>query len=165
MVAKVVAELERRVAERTAERNRIWEMSHDLFAIMGFDGYLKAINPAWEATLGFDEATLLAMDFPKQVHPDDHEQVGAADRFLVAAVGAAVGERAERDVADLDPDLLRDPLRELRMRAAGEEHEPLRRPGLDPVLRLDLRLGLRDLEPRQAGQLSRRAFHGDSPLS
>ncbi|HEX8307414.1 MAG TPA: PAS domain S-box protein [Allosphingosinicella sp.] len=70
-------QLEQRVAERTAERNRIWEMSHDLFAIMGFDGYLKAINPAWEATLGFDEATLLAMDFPKQVHPDDHGNVAA----------------------------------------------------------------------------------------
>ncbi|MGA9583550.1 MAG: PAS domain S-box protein [Allosphingosinicella sp.] len=70
-------QLEQRVAERTAERNRIWEMSHDLFAIMGFDGYLKAINPAWEATLGFDESTLLAMDFPQQVHPDDHDKVGA----------------------------------------------------------------------------------------
>jgi PAS domain S-box-containing protein len=70
-------QLEQRVVERTAERNRIWEMSRDLFAIMGFDGYLKAINPAWEATLGFDEATLLAMDFPKQVHPDDHERVAA----------------------------------------------------------------------------------------
>jgi PAS domain S-box-containing protein len=70
-------QLEQRVVERTAERNRIWEMSHDLFAIMGFDGFLKAINPAWEATLGFDEATLLAMDFPRQVHPDDHENVGA----------------------------------------------------------------------------------------
>lgn len=70
-------QLEQRVVERTAERNRIWEMSHDLFAIMGFDGYLKAINPAWEATLGFDEAALLAMDFQAQVHPDDHEKVGA----------------------------------------------------------------------------------------
>jgi PAS domain S-box-containing protein len=70
-------QLERRVVERTTERNRIWEMSRDLFAIMGFDGYLKAINPAWEATLGFDEASLLAMDFPKQVHPDDHERVAA----------------------------------------------------------------------------------------
>jgi PAS domain S-box-containing protein len=70
------AQLEQRVVERTAERNRIWEMSHDLFAIMGFDGYLKAINPAWEATLGFDEPTLLAMDFPRQVHPDDHANVG-----------------------------------------------------------------------------------------
>ena len=70
-------QLEQRVVERTTERNRIWEMSHDLFAIMGFDGYLKAINPAWEATLGIDEATLLAMDFPRQVHPDDHKKVGA----------------------------------------------------------------------------------------
>ncbi|HEX8480864.1 MAG TPA: PAS domain S-box protein [Allosphingosinicella sp.] len=70
-------QLEQRVVERTAERNRIWEMSRDLFAVMGFDGYLKAINPAWEATLGFDEATLLAMDFPKQVHPDDHQKVAA----------------------------------------------------------------------------------------
>jgi PAS domain S-box-containing protein len=70
-------QLEQRVAERTTERNRIWEMSHDLFAIMGFDGYLKAINPAWEATLGSDEAALLAMDFSKQVHPDDHGKVVA----------------------------------------------------------------------------------------
>jgi PAS domain S-box-containing protein len=69
--------LERQAAERTAERNRIWEMSHDLFAIMGFDGYLKAINPAWEATLGFDEATLLGLDFAKQVHPEDHSKIGA----------------------------------------------------------------------------------------
>jgi PAS domain S-box-containing protein len=70
-------QLEQRVVERTAERNRIWEMSRDLFAIMGFDGFLKATNPAWEATLGIDEATLLAMDFPQQVHPDDHPKVGA----------------------------------------------------------------------------------------
>jgi PAS domain S-box-containing protein len=70
-------QLEQRVVERTGERNRIWEMSRDLFAIMGFDGFLKAINPAWETTLGRDEATLLAMDFPQQVHPDDHPRVGA----------------------------------------------------------------------------------------
>lgn len=33
--------LEQQVATRTAERNRVWEMSRDLFAIMGFDGRLK----------------------------------------------------------------------------------------------------------------------------
>jgi PAS domain S-box-containing protein len=69
--------LEQRVQERTAERNRVWSMSRDLLAVMGFDGYLKAINPAWEATLGFDEATLLAKPFPGQVHPDDHAAVEA----------------------------------------------------------------------------------------
>lgn len=67
--------LEQRVEERTAERNRIWSMSRDLFAVMGFDGYLKAINPAWETTLGVDTATLLTRPFPEQVHPDDHSAV------------------------------------------------------------------------------------------
>ena len=64
VLARSHEELERLVTERTSERNRIWEMSRDLFAIMSFDGYLKAINPAWETTLGFDKATLLARPFP-----------------------------------------------------------------------------------------------------
>jgi PAS domain S-box-containing protein len=81
--------LERRVAERTAERNRVWEMSGDLFAIMGFDGYLKAVNPAWQAVLGFDEATLLALPFPEQVHPDDHAGVEAVLQRLLAGESVA----------------------------------------------------------------------------
>ncbi|HYI40665.1 MAG TPA: PAS domain S-box protein [Allosphingosinicella sp.] len=76
--------LAQHVAERTAERNRIWEMSRDLFAIMGFDGRLKAINPAWEAMLGLDQETLLARDFAQQVHPDDHEGVEAMMERLLA---------------------------------------------------------------------------------
>ncbi|HEX8417172.1 MAG TPA: PAS domain S-box protein, partial [Methylobacterium sp.] len=67
--------LAQRVVAQTAERNRVWEMSRDLFAIMGFDGYLKAINPAWETTLGRDAATLLSLSFRDQVHPDDHAAV------------------------------------------------------------------------------------------
>jgi PAS domain S-box-containing protein len=67
--------LERRVEERTAERNRVWAMSRDLFAVMGFDGYLKEINPAWETTLGYNSDTILSKPFPEQVHPDDHSAV------------------------------------------------------------------------------------------
>jgi PAS domain S-box-containing protein len=74
--------LEQRVAEATAERDRVWRNSRDLLAVMGFDGYLKAINPAWEATLGFDEATLLALPFRDQVHPDDHAAVIALVELL-----------------------------------------------------------------------------------
>jgi PAS domain S-box-containing protein len=67
--------LEQQVAERTAERNRVWEMSRDLLAIMGFDGNLKAINPAWETTFGRTREALLALSFREQVHPEDHPRV------------------------------------------------------------------------------------------
>ena len=76
-------QLEQEVARQTAERNRVWGMSPDLLAIMGFDGFLKAINPAWETTLGRDTATLMAMSFREQVHPDDHHAVqGVMARLL-----------------------------------------------------------------------------------
>ncbi|WP_203234491.1 PAS domain-containing protein [Sphingomonas solaris] len=78
LLARSRAELEAEVVQRTRERNRAWEMSSDLFAIMGLDGTLKVINPAWTTTLGFDEATLLGRPFPEQVHPDDHDAVRAA---------------------------------------------------------------------------------------
>jgi PAS domain S-box-containing protein len=82
--------LEQRVAERTAERNRVWEMSRDLFAIMGFDGRLKAINPAWEATLGRDTETLLSLSFREHIHPDDDQAVRAVIERLLR------GESVER---------------------------------------------------------------------
>ncbi|HEY8360919.1 MAG TPA: PAS domain-containing protein, partial [Ramlibacter sp.] len=84
------AELEHRVLERTAERNRVWTMSRDLFAVMGFDGFLKEINPAWEVTLGRNTATLLSLPFPEQVHPDDHQLIAALVQRLRA------GETVER---------------------------------------------------------------------
>ena len=65
--------LEAKVEERTRERNRVWEMSSDLFAIMDFEGHLRAINPAWSSTLGYDEASLLSRDATAQVHPDDQD--------------------------------------------------------------------------------------------
>jgi PAS domain S-box-containing protein len=91
--------LEHEVTERTAERNRVWEMSRDLLAIMGFDGFLKAINPAWEVTLGRDTATLLALSFREQVHPEDHGAVGAVMERLLR--GETV-ERFEDRIAHAD---------------------------------------------------------------
>ena len=66
-------QLEQEVEQRTRERNRAWEMSGDLFAIMDFEGNLRAINPAWSATLGFDQETLLSRSADLQLHPDDQE--------------------------------------------------------------------------------------------
>jgi PAS domain S-box-containing protein len=76
------ATLENRVAERTRERNRVWELSGDLLAVMDFDGRLKSINPAWSELLQLDEATLMAAHISDLVHPDDH----AAVTGIVAAL-------------------------------------------------------------------------------
>ena len=67
--------LEHEVEERTRERDRIWTLSHDLFATMGYDGFLKAVNPAWQRLLGYDEPTLLSSHFGTLVHPDDHAKI------------------------------------------------------------------------------------------
>jgi PAS domain S-box-containing protein len=53
------------------ERNRIYELSNDLFAVAGFDGFLKSINPAWERLLGYSQAELLSRPFVAVIHPDD----------------------------------------------------------------------------------------------
>ena len=44
--------LEQRVAERTAERDRVWRHSRDLLVVVGADGIFRAVNPAWQAVLG-----------------------------------------------------------------------------------------------------------------
>ena len=46
VLARSRTELERLVAERTAERDRIWHNSNELMAVFGFDGLRRAINPA-----------------------------------------------------------------------------------------------------------------------
>ena len=65
--------LEAQVAERTRERDRIWRLSRDLFAVVGFDGFLRTANPAWASVLGRPVEALLAQPFIELCHPDDRE--------------------------------------------------------------------------------------------
>lgn len=90
------ASLERRVAERTAELaheveerkaaqaelDRYFNVTRDLFCIAGFDGCFKRLNPAWENTLGWSTAELLAQPFIEFVHPEDRAATAAATRQL-----------------------------------------------------------------------------------
>ncbi len=61
------------LAERqsSAERQRLFDMSRDLFGVATFDGYLKSINPAWSRTLHRSDEELLAKPFAEIIHPDD----------------------------------------------------------------------------------------------
>ncbi len=69
------ANLASQVEQRTRERNRMFELSSDLFAVAGFDGYLKGTNPAWFDLLGHEETVLRARPFMELVHPDDRAAV------------------------------------------------------------------------------------------
>lgn len=48
-----------------------FDESPDLLCIAGFDGIFKRLNPAWEPTLGWTHAELLARPFLDFVIPDD----------------------------------------------------------------------------------------------
>jgi len=70
--------------ERTAERDRLWETTNDLMGSADFDGYLKAINPAWTALLGWSEGELLARPFYHIVDPADREEAARVVARLAA---------------------------------------------------------------------------------
>ena len=72
-LAELNIELERRVAERTAERDRVWQNSRDLLVIVGADGILRAANPAWTAILGYKPEELIGQSFRAFIWPEDAE--------------------------------------------------------------------------------------------
>ena len=65
------ASLERLVAERTAERDRVWKNSRDLLVVIGSDGVFRAINPAFKTILGYEPSELIGHPFSDFLWPDD----------------------------------------------------------------------------------------------
>lgn len=70
-LARLNRELEQRVAERTAERDRVWRNSRDLIVVLGADGIFTAINPAWTEILGYDPAEVVGRSFRDFIPPED----------------------------------------------------------------------------------------------
>jgi PAS domain S-box-containing protein len=60
------------VADRTAERDRIWEASRDLLGIADLEGRWINVNPAWEKVLGWPRHNFLGRDSLWLRHPDDN---------------------------------------------------------------------------------------------
>lgn len=76
--------LERRVEERTRERDRIWRVSRDLLLVADAQGRFVATNPAWQLLLGWSEEELLGRDSAWLNHPDDVEPTRAEIARLAA---------------------------------------------------------------------------------
>ena len=84
--------LESEVAQRTRERDRIWQVSQDLLGVSNFEGYMLSVNPAWTALLGWSEAELKAMHVSKLRHPDD---AAAAEACRAQLAGGQQSARIE----------------------------------------------------------------------
>jgi PAS domain S-box-containing protein len=67
-----------RVAHKTAERDRLWQLSKDLMAVMTPAGALIEVNPAWQASLGHGTSEVVGEHLAKFAHPDDTEPVQQA---------------------------------------------------------------------------------------
>jgi PAS domain S-box-containing protein len=77
--------LERRVEERTAERDRAWKNSRDLQAVLAEDGRILAANDAWALILGYDHGELVGRRHLDFVHPED--RATGAEAFREASTG------------------------------------------------------------------------------
>ncbi|MGW5959466.1 PAS domain S-box protein [Methylorubrum thiocyanatum] len=83
---------EARDRDRTAERDLVWRNSRDLLVICGFDGFYRAVNPAWTEMLGWPAGEVVGARFDTYVHPEDR----------VAVAGAFEALRAGEKLSDLD---------------------------------------------------------------
>jgi PAS domain S-box-containing protein len=84
-LARINAALQGEIDERARaerERDRFFDMSSELLAIAGVDGYFKQLNPAWERVLGWTVEELKARPFSEFVHPDDLGATSAERRRL-----------------------------------------------------------------------------------
>ena len=82
--------LEQQVAERTADRNRIWLLSTDIMLVAKFDGSIAAVNPAATSVLGWSDLELVGRNWLDLVHPDDIDDLARAIR------GGSEGSRISR---------------------------------------------------------------------
>ena len=69
--------------------DRFFDLSIDMLCFLGFGGYFKRLNPAWEWTLGFTREELMSKPFIEFVHPDDRERTLNQNR-LVRSGGQAL---------------------------------------------------------------------------
>lgn len=63
--------LETQVELRSAERDRLWNLSQDMLARADYSGMISAVSPAWTRVLGWRESELLSRGYASFMHPED----------------------------------------------------------------------------------------------
>ncbi len=75
-------ELESRVAQRTRERDRVWQVSRDLLGVCSLAGVWRTVNPAWTQLLGWEASEIIGRNVEWITHPDDIETTREAVRSV-----------------------------------------------------------------------------------
>jgi PAS domain S-box-containing protein len=70
--------LEAQVEARSAERDRLWNLSQDMLARADYTGMMSAVSPAWTQVLGWSERELLTRGYATFMHPEDEPPTLAA---------------------------------------------------------------------------------------
>ena len=70
--------LAERVAERTAERDRLWTLSEDMLARADYEGRLLAVSPSWTRVLGYTEEEFLTRPYAEIIDPQYIDMVTTA---------------------------------------------------------------------------------------
>lgn len=68
------ATLEHQIQVRTAERNRIWQVSRDMLLVSDLAGVLLAVNPAWTTCLGWADSELIGKTSEWLEPPEDQHR-------------------------------------------------------------------------------------------
>ena len=61
---------------------RFFDLSIDMLCMLDYSGYFKRLNRAWEQTLGFTRAELMAKPFIEFVHPEDRDRTLGQNRAV-----------------------------------------------------------------------------------
>ena len=83
---------EARRAQADELEDRFFAVSIDMLCCLGFNGFFKRLNPAWERTLGFTRPELMSKPFIEFVHPDDRERTLSQNRTVRSGAHANVFE-------------------------------------------------------------------------
>lgn len=67
------------IKQAEEERDRLFNLSSDLFAVSDFSGRFRQVNPAWSRALGWTTREIVDRPWIEMVHPDDQ---GAGDAAL-----------------------------------------------------------------------------------
>jgi PAS domain S-box-containing protein len=77
-LVKMNQTLERRVAERTADRDRMWRLSTDMMLVARLDGEITDSNPAWGQLLGRTAVKVQGLSISQFIVPEDLPILDAA---------------------------------------------------------------------------------------